>query len=249
MNVEIGVAARAAVHAALGDPARLAVVDALLLGDVSPGVLARELGLPSNLMAHHLRVLEGAGLLTRVRSEADRRRTYLRLRPDALAGLVGPVELAAPRVVFVCTHNSARSQLAAALWRGHSRVPVASAGTHPAGRVHPRAVSAAGRHALRLGRARPRRLADVLSDTDLVVTVCDAAREELGSLLVARCQPAVHWSIPDPAIQDSDEAFEAAYTAVASRVQGLAPVVHTSVTPRLPTPTQDPADRESRSQS
>jgi hypothetical protein len=49
-------------------------------------------------------------------------------------------------------------------------VPAESAGTHPAARVHPRA-AAAGRHALRLGQARPRALGDVLTATDLVVTV------------------------------------------------------------------------------
>ena len=52
---------RAAVYAALGDPARLAVVDALALGDRSPGELGESLGLPSNLLAHHLRLLEQVG--------------------------------------------------------------------------------------------------------------------------------------------------------------------------------------------
>src|SRR5215207_10068873 len=98
---------RAAVHAALGDPARLAVVDELLLGDRSPGELAAALGLASNLLAHHLHVLEAAGVIGRTRSEADRRRTYVRLIPAALAVLAPAVRLDAPRVVFVCTHNSA----------------------------------------------------------------------------------------------------------------------------------------------
>src|SRR6266568_4416489 len=106
---------RAAVHAALAEPARLAVVDELLVGDRSPGELAEALGLPSNLVAHHLKVLAEAGVVARSRSEADRRRTYLRLVPEALAELVPAAVLTAPRVIFVCTHNSARSQLAAAL--------------------------------------------------------------------------------------------------------------------------------------
>ncbi|TDB88979.1 ArsR family transcriptional regulator, partial [Actinomadura sp. KC216] len=54
---------RAAVHAALGEPARLAIVDALLLGDASPGELGAGLGAPSNLVAHHLRVLAEAGVV------------------------------------------------------------------------------------------------------------------------------------------------------------------------------------------
>lgn len=114
MKIErISVRERARVHAALGDPARLAIVDALRLGDASPGEIARELAMPTNLLAHHLNVLRGAGLLERTRSEADRRRSYLRLRPDALTSLSAPVAADrlpdAARVVFVCTHNSARS--------------------------------------------------------------------------------------------------------------------------------------------
>src|SRR6187401_1318616 len=142
MNVDrlSAVAERARVHAALGEPARLAIVDLLVLGDASPSELGRALGLSSNLLAHHVKLLEQAGVLERSRSEGDHRRTYLRLRPDALAGLAQAGIVRAPRVVFVCTHNSARSQLAAALWQQHSTVPVASAGTDPAKRVHPLAV-------------------------------------------------------------------------------------------------------------
>ncbi|MGH3299987.1 MAG: helix-turn-helix domain-containing protein, partial [Trebonia sp.] len=120
---------RAAVHAALADPARLAITDALGEGDASPSELAGMLGMASNLLAHHLRVLEEAGIVARHRSEGDRRRTYLRLVPGALDALAGPASRAARRVLFVCTANSARSHLAAALWRQASQVPAASAGT------------------------------------------------------------------------------------------------------------------------
>ncbi|MGH3205288.1 MAG: ArsR/SmtB family transcription factor, partial [Streptosporangiaceae bacterium] len=60
-------ARRVAVHGALADPARLQVTDALLAGDASPSELAALLGMPSNLLAHHLRVLEQAGVITRRR--------------------------------------------------------------------------------------------------------------------------------------------------------------------------------------
>src|ERR1700704_4976533 len=83
-------ARRAAVHAALADPARLAIADTLLAGDASPSELAGMLAMPSNLLAHHLHVLEQAGVITRRRSEGDRRRTYLRLRPGALDSLAAP---------------------------------------------------------------------------------------------------------------------------------------------------------------
>ncbi|HEY6494207.1 MAG TPA: metalloregulator ArsR/SmtB family transcription factor, partial [Trebonia sp.] len=68
---------RAAVHAALSDPARLRIADTLRAGDASPSELAAMLAMPSNLLAHHLRVLEEAELVSRRRSDGDRRRTYL----------------------------------------------------------------------------------------------------------------------------------------------------------------------------
>ncbi|HET6191222.1 MAG TPA: helix-turn-helix domain-containing protein [Trebonia sp.] len=208
---------RAAVHAALADPARLAITDALADGDASPSELAAMLAMPSNLLAHHLKVLEETGLVARHRSEGDRRRTYLRLVPGVLDTLAGPPGRAARRVVFVCTANSARSHLAAALWRRASPVPALSAGTRPAERIHPGAVDAAGRHQLPLPRLRPRHLSDVLHDGDLVVTVCDLAHEELGA------RAAVHWSVPDPVPAGDPGSFDAALTELDRRVTRLAP--------------------------
>jgi protein-tyrosine-phosphatase/DNA-binding HxlR family transcriptional regulator len=213
---------RAAVYAALGDPARLAVVDALALGDRSPGELGESLGLPSNLLAHHLRLLEQVGLIERGRSEADRRRTYVRLVPSALPAPVVP-SVWAPRVVFVCTHNSARSQLASALWARRSAVPVASAGTHPARRVHRRAVSVGRRHGLALDAARTADVAAVLRPDDLVVAVCDSAYEELSDLT-----DRLHWSVPDPVPVDTPAAFERAYEEIEQRVDRLVDAVQDS---------------------
>lgn len=53
------------------DPGRLAIVDVLGLGDQSPGDLARQVSLTSNLLAHHIRVLEEAGVIVRTRSRAN----------------------------------------------------------------------------------------------------------------------------------------------------------------------------------
>jgi protein-tyrosine-phosphatase len=212
---------RARIHAALGDPARLAIVDALALGDASPGEIAHDLRLATNLVAHHVKVLTEAGLVTRGRSEGDRRRTYLRLRPETLAALAPPALTCAGRVVFVCTHNSARSQLAAALWRQRTGWPVASAGTRPADRVHPRAVTIAQRHGLTIDPTGTARLADVVHDGDLVVAVCDNAHEDLTGADRAR----LHWSVPDPVPANTDAAFEAAFTDIAGRVDRLAPAL------------------------
>ena len=79
---------RAQRHAALSDVSRLAIVDALELSDLSPGEVGAMLGLPSNLVAHHVRVLRDAGIVTQVRSQGDARRTYLQLVPDTVDGLV-----------------------------------------------------------------------------------------------------------------------------------------------------------------
>jgi protein-tyrosine-phosphatase/DNA-binding HxlR family transcriptional regulator len=220
MNAEpSSVQRRARIHAALGDPARLAIVDTLTLGDASPGEIAHSLDLPTNLVAHHVKVLQDAGLLVRTRSEGDRRRTYLRLQPDALTSLAAPVLPDVPRLVFVCTHNSARSQLAAALWARHARTPVASAGTRPAQRVHPRAIAVAHRHGLTLNPTGTAHIADVVHDDDLVIAVCDNAHEDL----TTGARPRLHWSVPAPA--DTDAAFEAAYTDLAGRIDRLAPAL------------------------
>lgn len=213
---------RAAVHAALADPARLHIVDLLSLGDRSPGELQAMLDMSSNLLAHHVKVLETAGLLDRSRSEADGRRSYLRLRPGALDGLAPGAAAAAHRVVFVCTANSARSQLAAALWQDASVIPATSAGTHPAERVDPGAVAAARRHNLPLRPMPPRRLVDVATDHDFVITVCDHAHEELGNL------DGVHWSVPDPVRVGTDEAFDATVADLVRRVGDLAPRITAS---------------------
>ncbi len=116
----------------------------------------------------------------------------------------------------MCTANSARSHLAAALWRRVGTVPAASAGTHPAAAIDPGAIAAAGRHELPLRRLRPRHIDDVYQDGDLVVTVCDLAREELGGLA------AVHWSVPDPVPAGDPGSFDAALDDLGQRVGRLA---------------------------
>ncbi|QZY45420.1 MULTISPECIES: arsenate reductase/protein-tyrosine-phosphatase family protein [Mycolicibacterium] len=209
---------RASKFAALADPSRLAIVDHLLLADASPSELRAVLGIQSNLLAHHLGVLKTAGIVRQTRSEADRRRTYLQLDHQALESLVPATGRKATRVLFVCTQNSARSQLAAAIWNRRSELPAASAGTHPASGVHPGAVAAARRHKLHLRPHTPRYLGDVLGPGDLVIAVCDNAHEELPVEL-----PRLHWSVPDPVRTAQAEAFDAAVDDLTDRIEHLVP--------------------------
>ena len=207
---------RARQHAALGDPVRLAIADELVRSDRAPVELRERFGLESNLLAHHLDVLEQAGLVGRSRSSGDGRRRYVHLLPAA-GPLVRPAPVRARRALFVCTHNSARSQLAAALWVEHAGRAATSAGTHPAAAVHPGAVRAARRAGLDLGAARPRILPARVGAGTLVVTVCDRAHEELGD------RPDwLHWSVPDPVADGSDPAFDRVVNELTDRIRRVA---------------------------
>ncbi|MBA2445985.1 MAG: helix-turn-helix domain-containing protein [Nocardioidaceae bacterium] len=220
---------RAVIHSALSEPHRLSIVDELVLSDRSPNELGAALDIGSNLLAHHLRVLEDARLIERRASSADGRRKYLHLLPEGLEEMHAPAaSIVARNVLFVCTANSARSQLAAAIWNTRHAVPASSAGTRPAQAVHPGAVAAAARIGLDLSNARPRSIDKVSSSPDLVVTVCDVAREDLDRLPAEATF--LHWSIPDPAPVGTDRAFDKALGTTGARVESLAPYVR-----RLPT--------------
>lgn len=217
MDREPDLAHRAAVHAALGDPARLAVVDALRLSDRTPGELAVATDLGSNLLAHHLGVLEDAGLVRRQRSEGDGRRRYVHLVVDPLELLAPAVAVRGEHVLFVCSRNAARSQLAAALWTRRTGRHATSAGATPAPAVDADAVAVAAAHGLDLAGARPLGWDAVASPPDLVVSVCDRAREARPPFDA----PLVHWSVPDPA-GHGRAAFEAALADLEPRVERLA---------------------------
>ena len=211
------IARRAMVHRALADEHRLAIIDLLWGGDCTPAELQDATGLRSNLLAFHLNTLEDAELISRHPSQGDGRRRYVTLQPAAIphVGPVAPVMVDC--VLFVCTHNAARSQLAAALWRQRSGRGAVSAGTQPAERVHPTAVAVAADHGLDLSEARPTHVADVAVEPDLVVSVCDRAYET-GLTIDA---PHRHWSIPDPVGGDRTT-FEHAFALIADRVDRLA---------------------------
>ena len=210
---------RAEVHAALSEPHRLAIVDALALEDLSPTEIAQRTGLTSNLLAHHLGVLEAAGVLRRRRSDGDGRRSYLTLAwENALVAASAAVGSPPPgaRVVFVCSANSARSQMAASLLAAHGAAAVASAGTRPAQAIHPLALAELASRGLAPIAASPASADDVLTPTDIVVAVCDNAFEDLGRVRVD-----LHWSVADPASGAADE-FGHAFDDLTPRVGRLA---------------------------
>ena len=207
--------ARARAYAALGDPSRLAIIDLLAHADLASGELAAQLELPANLVAPPLGVLGQGGLVTRHPSEGDGRRSYVQRTP-ACDRLLGATPLPRPaRVAFVCSQNSARSQLAESYWRSISDIPAVSAGTRPARRVHPGAVSVARRHGLDLTHATPTLAPDVLTGDELLIAVCDRAYEDVDG-------PLLHWSIPDPAVKEDPHAFDAAYDDITQRIDRLA---------------------------
>lgn len=204
------------MYGALGEPARLAIVEELVASDRSPKELGAMFGLPSNLLAHHLEVLEQAGLIARTASAGDGRRKYVRLvRPAAAAvGVTGRQQVG--EMLFVCTQNSARSQLAAALWTARTGCRARSAGTRPAARVHRGAVAAARRAGLSLADATPAALAEVPAGVQ-VVTVCDLVHEELDVL------PGWwHWSIPDPVERGDAASFDAVVVELDGRIRSVA---------------------------
>lgn len=206
---------RAKRLAALSDPVRLAIVDELSTADRSPVEIRQLFSLESNLLAHHLDVLDDAGLIMRSRSSGDGRRRYVHLLREALDGLMPQPQIESSEALFICTHNSARSQLAAAVWQQETGTSASSAGTHPADVVHPGAIAAAKRASLPLDGAIPRSL-DGVKLPRLVITVCDRAHEEL-----EHEDGWLHWSITDPSTDGSDEAFDAVVAELRDRMRSV----------------------------
>jgi arsenate reductase len=111
------------------------------------------------------------------------------------------------RVLFLCTGNSARSQIAEALLRhlSQGRVEAFSAGTAPSGEVHPMArTTLLEQYGIRDDSLRSKSIDEFAGAAfDAVITVCDAAAAACPSWPGARAS--IHWSLPDPAaIGDAD---------------------------------------------
>jgi protein-tyrosine-phosphatase/DNA-binding transcriptional ArsR family regulator len=199
---------------AAGHPIRWRLLTELALGDLAVHELTTLLGQPQNLVSYHLGKLRKAELVTSRRSSADGRDTYYALHlgrcSAMLSGTGGalhpalrmrtpePAPVTGARVLFLCTGNSARSQMAEAILRREAggAVEVRSAGSNPKP-IHPYAVTALASRGLDLTTAEPKHVDRFTGQRfDYVITLCDRVKEVCPSLDGVR-RP-LHWSIPDP---------------------------------------------------
>ena len=210
-----------------GDPVRWALVRELAASDRRVRELTAALRLPQSLVSYHLGRLRTAGMVSARRSSADARDAYYRLDLErcrdllADAGLalhpaLGTMPAPAPppgaerhRVLFLCTGNSARSQMAEALAERLSggTVEARSAGSRPKP-LHPAAVRVMAARGIDIGGRSSKHL-DAFGEWrfDMVVSLCDRVREVCPEF--AGGPRTIHWSIPDPAAEPgTDAAFE-----------------------------------------
>jgi len=209
--------------------------------------------LPQNLVSYHLRQLRSGHLITERRSSADERSIYysldlaqllslyLSVADDlhpAMRGLVPPDvavawDLPKPplRVLFLCTENRARSQMAEALLRdlSHGSVEVESAGSAPGERVHPLAIQVMQEAGIDISHANPKHLDRFREQQfDAIVTLCDRAREVCPTF--PGDPERIHWSMQDPAlVQGSEEfrlqAFQETMEQLTARLRFLLPLL------------------------
>jgi ArsR family transcriptional regulator, arsenate/arsenite/antimonite-responsive transcriptional repressor / arsenate reductase (thioredoxin) len=216
---------------------------------------------PQNLVSYHLRKLRAEGLVSSRRSTADARDSYytldlarcgellassgralhpaLRLAEPPRREWDRPLRAARPRVLFLCTGNSARSQIAEALVQQLTggAVEAASAGSHPkplhrnAVRVmHERGIDIAGRRSKHLAELADQRFNYVISLCDRVREVCPEFPDH---------PELTHWSIPDPAREGSTDAesypaFERTARELETRIRFLLELIaHTTSTQEM----------------
>lgn len=129
-------------------------------------------------------------------------------------------------VLVLCTGNSCRSVMAEALINhlGAGRFRAVSAGSFPAGYVHPKSIETLRRHGVAVGEYRSKSWDEFANQSfDLVITVCDQAANESCPVFLGKCQKK-HWSTPDPAKaegaeKDIDKAFDNAFRMLKDRIE------------------------------
>jgi protein-tyrosine-phosphatase len=224
----------------LSDPVRWQLVSELGRSDRRVGELVNLVGKPQNLVSYHLAELRRADIVSARRSSADGRDVYYRADLFRCRDLLGEAGLslhpgltlaptpadaverrrARPRLLFLCTGNSARSQIAEALveHRSAGTVEARSAGSHPKA-LHPNAVRVMAERGVDIS-GRPTKSLTRFTRTrfDRVITLCDKVREICPEFPGAPI--AAHWSIADPAVAgDSDKAAYPAFQRVADEIE------------------------------
>lgn len=204
-------------------PLRWRLLRELVRSDRAVRELTQLVDEPQNLVSYHLRQLRDGGLVVARRSSADRRDSYYAIdltacqnQLQSAGGALHPALWLAPtqptlvhnrrsrrrpRVLFLCTGNSARSQIAEALLEHLSAgtIEAASAGSHPKP-LHPNAVRAMKRRGIDISAHRTKHLDEFRAQRlDMVITLCDRVREVCPEF---PSHPSlVHWSVPDPALE------------------------------------------------
>jgi protein-tyrosine-phosphatase/DNA-binding transcriptional ArsR family regulator len=228
------------------DPIRWHLMTELARSDLRVRELTSAVGIPQNAVSYHLARLREVDVVSMRRSSADKRDAYYHLELSrcrqlfaaagaalhpALVSNAGPVAPARGRasdpirVLFLCTGNSGRSQIAEALLEriGGERFEVRSAGSHPKP-VHAAALRIIRSYGLDVADRRSKSLTEFAdSRLDYVITLCDKVREVCPDF-PGHPEPA-HWSIPDPAVVGDAKAVNAAFeniaTDLATRVEFL----------------------------
>lgn len=235
----------------LGHDMRWAIVTTLAHSDHKVQELVERLQQPQNLVSYHLKQLRASHLVSEHRSTADGRDVYYSLDLPQLQAAFADLGVAlhpafavksgsitanvnthpettskrSIRVLFLCTENSARSQIAEALLRhfGDNSLEVYSAGTTPS-YLHPLAIHVMVTRGIDTGAQRAKSVDEFHGQAfDYVITVCDRAREQCPTF--ADGTVFIHWSLPDPASvtgkggEAQSEAFEQAARELERRVQ------------------------------
>ena len=223
----------------LSDPLRWQLLGELARSDRRVGELVQLVGKPPNLVSYHLAELRRGGVVSARRSSADGRDVYYTADLSHCRDLLGDVGRSlhpglslAPtrsiqvatgrtraRVLFLCTGNSARSQIAEALveHRSAGKVEATSAGSHPKP-LHPNAVRVMAERGVDIADRPTKSLARFAGTRfDRVITLCDRVREICpqfpGAPVLA------HWSVVDPAgAESSDDATYPAFQDVADEI-------------------------------
>ena len=242
----------------LADANRWQLLRELAQSDRRVTELTALVGKQQNLVSYHLAELRNAGLVSARRSAADGRDTYYRVDlarcRDGLAGIgvslhpglgptrvpvppTGPAATAVtakvPKVLFLCTGNSARSQMAEALLECRSRhaLGARSAGSHPKP-LHPNAVRVMAERGIDIaGRTTKQLTRFARGRFDRVITLCDKVREVCPEF--PGRPRAVHWSMPDPAEGGTDDETYPAFRRTADELEGRIELLIAELTAEL----------------